>query len=89
MSVSIIFLSISIITGYLAGNFLENSMIGIIVGIFLFLYNSPIMIASYRKHPQYGPICILTIFGAWTGILWIAALAWSLFNFSKTQNSKH
>jgi hypothetical protein len=41
------------------------------------IYFLPMLVALHRDHPQIGPIAILTIFGGWTGLVWIIALAWA------------
>ena len=50
--------------------------------ILLFLYFLPSFIAGYRKHHNTTPIFILSLLLGWTGIVWIACLAWS-FSFVK------
>ena len=53
--------------------------------VLLLLYFLPCFIASNRKHPQTAPIIILTLFGGWTGVLWVACLAWSLCGLKKDE----
>jgi len=45
------------------------------------------MIARRRNHPQKNPILIVNIFLGWTLIGWVAALAWSLWNYKSVQIS--
>ncbi len=42
------------------------------------IYTLPIGIALHRRHDNVLPIALLTFFGAWTGILWVLALVWSV-----------
>ncbi len=44
-------------------------------------YIMPTLIALRRRHPQLLPISILNGLGGWTGLGWVAALAWSLTRF--------
>lgn len=46
--------------------------------IALVIYALPVSIARSRGHPNVAAITVLTFFGAWTGILWIAALVWAV-----------
>jgi len=46
--------------------------------IFFFVAVLPIHIAQRKKHPHLLPICVLTIIGCFTGILWVIALVWAL-----------
>lgn len=48
-------------------------------------YCIPMLIAEHRQHPQLLPIKILNIAGGWSGILWVAALIWAVYN----PNSEH
>ena len=57
-----------------------------IVIVFIFgtgLYFLPTIIA--RKDENFKPIFFLNLLGAWTGLLWIVAMAWALF-FKKPTN---
>jgi uncharacterized protein len=47
----------------------------------------PAIIGYTRKHSHRHTILILCIFGSWTGLLWIAALVWSLWPESKENTS--
>lgn len=49
-----------------------------LVYIALIIYLLPVNIARSRGHPNEAAISVLTFFGAWTGILWIAALVWAV-----------
>ena len=54
-----------------------------ILGVFLAIvgvaaYFFPFIIAASRGHRNAAPIFVLNLFGAWTGLLWVAALVWSL-----------
>lgn len=52
----------------------------IFIGLFsLCLYFVPTIIAIARRHSYTGVIIALNIFGGWTGLGWIAALAWSVW----------
>ena len=62
-----------------ASSLLAPLIVGGLVGGLL--YALPILIASYRRHPQKLAITVLTIFGGWTAFLWVAALAWSVLAF--------
>lgn len=57
----------------------DNITMGIMVIFLLGLYLLPCFIASRRHHRNELGICLLTIFGGWTGILWLAALIWSVY----------
>ena len=46
--------------------------------VVLVIYSLPVSIARRRGHPNVMAITVLTFFGAWTGILWIAALVWAV-----------
>ena len=41
------------------------------------LYMLPTIIAGYRVHPNTGAVAILNFLLGWTGLGWVAALAWS------------
>lgn len=41
-------------------------------------YMAPVIIAARRAHPWAWSILVLTLFGGWTFLAWVAALAWSL-----------
>lgn len=43
----------------------------------------PAFVAAYRLHPQFWPVTIITALLGWTGIGWIAALAWSCSRFNE------
>lgn len=47
-----------------------------VMSIILFLL--PAWIAYARNHRQRMAIAVLNIIGGWTGLLWLAALVWSL-----------
>lgn len=57
---------------------------GIIAFILTYLivwgYCVPMLIAQHRRHPQLMPIVILNIAGGWSGILWLVALVWAVYN---------
>lgn len=44
------------------------------------LYLLPIYEASIRKDKSVGAIAAITVFLGWTGVGWVAALAWALSN---------
>jgi hypothetical protein len=46
----------------------------------------PYSIAKTRKHPQRYAIAVLTLFGSWTVILWVLALAWSVTHVESKQS---
>ena len=48
-----------------------------VVGIIVFAY-IPIIVARRRMHPHRDAIAMLTFFGLFLPILWIAALVWAL-----------
>jgi TPR repeat protein len=56
--------------------------IGIIVVAVLFGF-VPAVIGYARGHSHRHIILLMCIFGAWTGLLWIAALIWSLWPMNK------
>jgi hypothetical protein len=41
------------------------------------LYMLPTSIAGYRAHQNTGAVAILNVLLGWTGLGWVAALAWS------------
>lgn len=41
-------------------------------------YFLPWVVASLRDHPQREGICFVNLLFGWTGIGWLAALAWAL-----------
>jgi hypothetical protein len=41
------------------------------------LYMLPTIIAGYRVHPNTAAVAILNFLLGWTGLGWVAALAWS------------
>ncbi len=41
------------------------------------LYMLPAFIAGYRSHRNTGAVAILNVLLGWTGLGWVAALAWS------------
>ena len=41
------------------------------------LYKLPTIIAGYRVHPNAAAVAILNFLLGWTGLGWVAALAWS------------
>jgi hypothetical protein len=47
-------------------------------------YLLPFWIALYRKHSFRWVILVLTIGAGWTGILWIASLAWAVWPNDKS-----
>jgi len=51
------------------------------LAVVITIYIMPTLIAVRRKHPQLLPISILNGLGGWTGLGWVAALAWSLTRF--------
>jgi len=59
----------------------------LLFGLAIYLYFLPFMIARRRNHPQKNPILIVNIFLGWTLIGWVAALAWSLWNYKSVQIS--
>ena len=44
----------------------------------LAIYLLPVLIASTRKHNNFGYILMLNLFAGWTGIGWIIAAVWSM-----------
>ena len=55
--------------------------------LFLFLaavYCLPIIVAFKRSHPYRWVILVMTLFGGWTGLFWLAALIWAVFPENKT-----
>jgi Superinfection immunity protein len=42
------------------------------------IYFVPTMVAASRHHPSMAAIFVVNLLGAWTGILWLVALVWSL-----------
>lgn len=66
-----------------AGN--GEAFLGIGFGLFALLaiawlvfVMAPTWIAMLRGHPNWIPIAVVNFFLSWTGIAWIACLAWSL-----------
>jgi T4 superinfection immunity protein len=41
------------------------------------LYMLPTIIAGYRVHPNTAAVAMLNLLLGWTGLGWVAALAWS------------
>ena len=41
------------------------------------LYMLPTIIAGYRIHPNTAAVAVLNFLLGWTGLGWVAALAWS------------
>jgi hypothetical protein len=50
------------------------ALLALIIG----LYILPVLIASFRGHPETGAITVLTLLFGWTLLAWGVALIWSL-----------
>lgn len=50
----------------------------LLVAIMLAIYIAPTAVARSRRHRQFRLIAALNLTLGWTGLGWIAALAWSL-----------
>ena len=48
-----------------------------VIVVAVVLYFLPSLVASNRKHPQQGPILIVSLLLGWTLIGWVVALAWA------------
>lgn len=46
--------------------------------ILLALYMAPTIVGARRRHRQAGPILAINLIFGWTGLGWVAAMAWSL-----------
>ena len=44
----------------------------------LAIYLLPVLIASTRKHNNFGSILMLNLLAGWTGIGWIIAAVWAM-----------
>ena len=44
----------------------------------------PIIIAFHRRHEYRWIITMLTLFGGWTGLIWLGALIWSIWPNNRT-----
>ena len=55
----------------------------IVTYLIVWTYCIPMLIAQQRQHPQLMPIVILNIAGGWSGIFWLAALVWALYDKSQ------
>jgi Kef-type K+ transport system membrane component KefB len=54
-------------------------MVGLlIVAAVLAVYFLPTLIAVNRGHRNAGPIFVINLFLAWTFVIWVIVLAWSL-----------
>ena len=63
-----------------------SMLVGILVlGLGVFFYFLPTIIAGHRGHPNMSPIWVVNLLLGWTVLGWVVALAWSLtaFNASK------
>jgi hypothetical protein len=52
----------------------------ILVLLILPVYIVPMFVASWRNHKQRKAIAVLTIFGGWTYVGWVVALAWAVMD---------
>lgn len=59
----------------------QGGLIGLLV-INIPIYMLPTIIAGYRDHPNMAAIAILNFLLGWTGLGWLAALAWSFARLS-------
>ncbi len=59
----------------------QGSLIGLLV-INLPIYMLPTIIAGYRDHPNMAALAVLNSLLGWTGLGWLAALAWSFARLS-------
>lgn len=58
----------------------------IAIAVMAFIYVTPMIIASNRKHMNTGSIIVVNLFLGWSVIGWIAALAWSLSSHTKRRS---
>ena len=56
-----------------------------ILGLALAVYMLPAIIGLWRHHPETTTIAIMCVIVGWTGIGWIAALAYSLFPIKRRE----
>lgn len=54
----------------------QGGLTGLLV-INIPLYLLPTLIAGYRSHRNTGAVTVLNVLLGWTGLGWLAALAWS------------
>lgn len=58
----------------------------IIAYVGIWIYCIPMLIAESRDHPQYRPIIVLNLAGGWSGIFWLVALVWAVYNTGEEQS---
>jgi len=63
-----------------------NWGIGVVV-ILGIVYFIPVIVASFREHPNQTAIFLLNIFLGWTLLGWVAALVWAASSFAKPLES--
>ena len=59
----------------------------LIIAAGLLVYLAPYWIALFRNHPQKKAIFVLTLFLGWTGVVWVGAFVWAVWNFEKEKAS--
>lgn len=50
----------------------------VLIGVLLFFYFLPTLIAVHREHRNRGAIVVLNLFLGWTLIGWVIALVWAV-----------
>jgi hypothetical protein len=55
------------------------------LGVGIFLWILPGIIANIRKHPNRGAIWALTLLAGWSCIGWVAAFVWAFTNPAQPQ----
>jgi len=56
---------------------MESAKFMVFATVFIGAYLLPWIVAASRNHHQRDAICMLTLFGGWTGVGWLAALVWA------------
>ncbi len=64
---------------------MENGPALISTLLILGIYFMPLGVAALRGHPNADGIGILNVFLGWTFLGWVAALVWSVSNFTPKQ----
>jgi len=78
--VTIIFYILPKIDGSIASEPYFLGIVFVVAYLVIWGYCIPMLIAKNRQHSQFMPIAILNIAGGWSGILWLAALIWAVYN---------
>jgi len=53
--------------------------------LILFIYFGPSLVASHRKHRNFGSIFVINLTLGWTIIMWIVCLSWAFSANTKSQ----